>query len=153
MESYDVGYSSEEDEEFYELDDEPTCPICDIYCPGDTDDICMVHEQQQEYLDYMYHYRKNTGYWALVKNIVQESMHNSQNNIFLIDVLEDFLNDNKINFYLIDAVEYKYKGEIYHIPKYESQFLIENLKINSKKEPSFDFEVDANSRTFRIQIY
>jgi hypothetical protein len=153
MESYDISNSSEEDEEFYELDDEPICHICGIYCPGDTDDICTVHEQNNEFCDMMYHHYRDTEYWQLVKNVVQESMRDTQNDIFLIDILEDYINHNKINFYLIDIVEYRYKGEIYHIPKYESQFLIENLKINSQKVPSFDYEKDISTATFRIQIY
>ena len=97
MEYYDIGYSSEENDEFYELDEETSCQICGIYCPGDTNEICMVQEQNHELWAMMYHHRKDSGYWELVKNIFHESMQNSQNDIFLIDILEDFLNNNNIN--------------------------------------------------------
>ena len=151
MENLDYGYYN--DDFTIQLDDEPTCINCGIYCPGDTHDICMIQAQHDEYLDMMYHQRKNAGYWALVKTIVQQTISTPGNDIFLIDILEDYLDAKNINFYLIEEVEYRYAGETYLIPKYESQFLLENVKINSSNEPSFDFDKNNMTGTYRLTIY
>ena len=158
----DTGYSSDEydspgldysiNNNYDDNNNEPICQICGIYCPGDTPDICMIYEQTQEYTGWLYHHYKKTGSWSVVKRIVQASMKNTQNDIFLIDILEQYLENNNINFFLITAVEYKYQEKIYHIPKYESQFLMEHLKINSNMQPSISFEYDNYSRTYRLQI-
>lgn len=125
IENDDAYYSNEN----IELD--VGCTKCGIYYSGDTSDICMIYEQEDEYNKMMYHYNKNTGYWKLVKEIVMYS-YCSSDTIFLIDILEDYLYDNNINFYSISNVKYNYNGIIYSIPKYESQYLLENVKINSK---------------------
>ena len=153
METYDIGYSSSEYSNNQFFEDDITCSICGIYCPGDTDDTCMIYEQQKEYYAMKYHQMKNSGYWELVINIVQDSYKKSYNNIFLIDVLMEYLDSNNINFYLISEVEYHFSGDTYLIPQFESQFLLENVKINSKKEPSFRFENNISSGSYSLQIY
>lgn len=119
------------------------CNNCGTYFPGDTSEICMYYEQQKEYSDMMYHHFKNTGYWALVKLMVNESFKDINNNIFLIDILEDYLTNHNINYYSINEIKIKYNNEYYIIPKYEAQHLMENLKINSQNQPYFGYEYDV----------
>ena len=137
-------------ENVYEI----TCPICGIYYPGDTNGICFTQEQQEETNGMIYHYQKYNGYWELVKKIVQESdnNYNPEIHIFLIDILEDFIIQNKIVYSNISEIIYKYNGETYYIPKNEGMHLIENLKINRWNQPSFEFEYDNQSNSFILEI-
>jgi hypothetical protein len=139
--------------EYYSNDDDKKqCKSCGMYCPGDTDDICFKKEYEEELFAMNYHRYKNFGYWYLVKLIIANSFANHKNNIFLIDILEDYLNQHNINLFSITEVNIKYNDNFYIIPKYESQYLLENLKINSCNLPSFNYEYNKNTTTTYLEI-
>ena len=154
MEHQNSTYSIYNTHYFLDDDLDIACPTCGIYYPGDTNGICFAQEQQEESAGMMYHYGKNTSYWALVKKIVQESNNNYNPDfaIFLIDILEDYIIQNRIIYSKISEVIYKYRGEIYCIPKNEGMHLIENLQINRWNQPAFAFEYDNRSGSYILEI-